>query len=65
MSAGLRSRWITTEEAADYARVSTLTVRRAIKRGLLQAAHVNGGRSIRTKAEYVDRWLERSEVPSR
>jgi excisionase family DNA binding protein len=55
--------WITLEEAALRLRVSTATLRRAIKRGRLRAARVGGNRAIRLRPEWADAWLEATSTP--
>jgi excisionase family DNA binding protein len=50
------SPYLTLAEAANYARVSVDTVRRAIYRQELHAAGTAG--LFRIKPEWVDEWLE-------
>lgn len=53
--------WISTKQAADRAQVSVKAIRNAVKRGDLRAVRVGNagnGRSIRTRASWVDLWLE-------
>ena len=51
--------WLTTDEAAAYARCSATTIYRAIDAGALRASH-NGPRSpYRIHTDWIDTWLER------
>jgi excisionase family DNA binding protein len=54
--------WLTPKEAAEYARVAPITLRRAVQRGTLNAYRVNGGRRVRFRAEDLDRWLQATPV---
>jgi excisionase family DNA binding protein len=50
--------YLTRDEAAKRARVSTRTIDRALRSGELQ--HVGGGGfAVRIRPEWVDEWLER------
>jgi excisionase family DNA binding protein len=51
------SPWLTTSEAAAYARLSPKTLLRAIAAGRLRHARVGGRRSIRLRREWIDAWL--------
>lgn len=53
--------WITLNEAARIARVSTATLRREIRRGRLRHARVGGRKAIRVRPEWIDAWLEHGE----
>jgi excisionase family DNA binding protein len=55
-STPVESPYLTLQEAADYARVSVDTLRRAIYRRELHAAGTAG--LFRIKREWVDEWLE-------
>ncbi|MGQ9348905.1 helix-turn-helix domain-containing protein [Mycolicibacterium gilvum] len=50
--------WHTVESAAEHAKVSTWTIRQAVKDGDLPASTVRSGRTIRIKEACVDAWLE-------
>jgi excisionase family DNA binding protein len=50
--------WLTVAEGAKYARVSTWTIREAVRTGDLKAYAVRTGRTYRLKAADVDEWLE-------
>ena len=50
--------WITLGEGAQMARVSTATLRREIRRGRLRYVRVGGRRTIRTRPEWIDAWLD-------
>jgi excisionase family DNA binding protein len=54
--------WLTPREAAAYARCDVVTLRRAVRRGALQAFRVNGGRRVRFRVEDLDRWLSSAPV---
>jgi excisionase family DNA binding protein len=54
--------WFNPREAAAYARCNVVTLRRAVRRGLLRAYRVNGGHKVRYRAQDLDRWLESSPV---
>jgi len=56
------ARWLTPHEAADYARVNPVTLRRAVQAGRLPAFRVNAGTRVRYRQEDVDRWLSLSPV---
>ena len=51
----LSDRWLNIGEVASYASVSESTVRRAVKRGTLNASQVTG--KLLFKVSWVDRWL--------
>lgn len=55
--------WITLEQAARRARVSTATLRREIARGRLRHARVGGRKAIRLRPGWVDAWLEAAAAP--
>jgi excisionase family DNA binding protein len=50
--------WLTVQEAASYAAVSTDTIYSACERGELRHTKINGRRAIRIRVEWVDNWLE-------
>lgn len=51
--------WLTATEAADHAKVSTWTIREAVKAGELPASSVGrSGRQYRIDAADVDSWLK-------
>lgn len=51
--------YLTKQEAADYARVSTSTIKRAIRSGALRSGGTPG--LVRIRPEWVDEWLEHRE----
>ena len=52
--------WFTPREASDYAKVTPITLKRAVKAGTLQAFRVNGGRLLRYRRNVIDQWLATS-----
>jgi excisionase family DNA binding protein len=58
MSAPVNSPWLTTREAADYARRGPRQIRQAIKSGKLRAAIVGGKRQGITRREWLDEMIE-------
>ena len=58
----MNSAWLTAAEAADYARVNVVTIRRAVQRGRLVAFRVNAGRNLRFRRSDLDAWLASSPV---
>jgi len=54
--------WFSPKEAADHCRCDVATLRRAVRRGTLQAYRVNGGRRVRFRVEDLDRWLTAAPV---
>lgn len=52
--------WLTSDEAAAYAKVNLRTVQDACNRNELRHCRLRGkpGNPIRTKREWIDRWLE-------
>jgi excisionase family DNA binding protein len=55
--------WFTPKLAAEYAKVSVVTLRRATKRGALKPFPVNGGNRIRYRAADIDAWLMTAPEP--
>jgi len=55
--------WITLEQAALRACVSTATLRREIVRGRLRHARVGGRKAIRLRPDWIDVWLEQGSAP--
>lgn len=53
-------RWLSWEQAAEHAGLSTKTLQRASKTGALIVVRSSGGRSARTLIDRadLDRWLE-------
>lgn len=49
--------WLTPRQAAQYAQVDPVTLRRAVQRGVLAAYVVNGGTRIRYRTVDLDAWL--------
>jgi excisionase family DNA binding protein len=54
--------WLTPKQAAEHAKVNSITLRRAVKAGTLPAYRVNGGRLLRFRAGDIDQWLAASPV---
>ena len=54
--------WFTPREASDYAKVTPITLKRAVKAGTLQAFRVNGGRLLRYRRDDLDAWLSLAPV---
>jgi excisionase family DNA binding protein len=50
--------WLTVQDAASYAAVSTDTIYTACERRELRHTKVSGRRAIRIKAGWIDEWLE-------
>lgn len=50
--------WLTVQDAANYAAVSTDTIYTACERQELRHVKVGGRRAIRLRIEWIDRWLE-------
>jgi excisionase family DNA binding protein len=57
--------WLTPAEAATYARVNVVTLRRAVRAGKLIAFKVNAGRNLRFRRSDLDAWLASSPVEAR
>lgn len=57
------SPWMTPKEAAARARCGVKLIYRAVQAGHLKAAHLGYRRDIRTKADWVDAWLEQMSEP--
>ena len=53
----MTSPWLTVNEAAAYAKVSTATIRRACKGGALHGCKVSGKKLWRFHVTELDRWL--------
>jgi excisionase family DNA binding protein len=49
--------WLNGKQAATYASLSEVTLRRAVQRGELRAYRVNGGHRVRYRAVDLDAWL--------
>jgi excisionase family DNA binding protein len=49
--------WLTTKEAAAYAKCGVQSIYNGVKRRKLRAARMNGSRELRFLAEWVDAWL--------
>lgn len=52
-----RTVWHTAESAAEHAKVSTWTIRQAVKDGELPAYPVRSGRGYRLIESEVDKWM--------
>ena len=62
MSAAPRPVWLTPKQAEAYCQSDIATLRRAVRRGALQAFRVNGSTRIRYRAADLDRWLESNPI---
>jgi excisionase family DNA binding protein len=51
--------WLRVAEAAGYANLSADTIYTACERGELRHVRVGGRRSIRTRPQWIDIWLEK------
>jgi excisionase family DNA binding protein len=51
--------WLNVADAAEHAGVCRDTIYTAVERGELRHVRIGGRRSIRTKAAWIDEWLER------
>ena len=51
--------WLNVKEGAEYAGLSRDTIYTACERRELHHVRIGGRRSIRTKAAWIDAWLER------
>lgn len=56
------SPWLTIDDAAARAKCGTKTLRREAAAGRLRAVRVGGRRSLRLRAEWIDAWLESTEL---
>ena len=56
------TRWLTTEDAAERACCEPREVRRAVRRGHLQAAHTRGN-GLRFLESWIDEWLANQLLP--
>ena len=54
-------RWLRLGEAAEYVTVSATMLRTACARNTLRHVRVDGRRSLRFLAQWVDEWLEREK----
>jgi excisionase family DNA binding protein len=52
--------WMTVKEAATRAKCGVKLIYRAVKSERLKAVPIGGRRDIRTKADWVDAWLNPS-----
>ncbi len=50
--------WLDPNEAAEYTRVSRVTLNRAVKAGELKGVRVRGRKALRFRCAWLDRWLE-------
>jgi excisionase family DNA binding protein len=57
------SPWLTAEQAAARALVSSRTIYAACRTGQLRHARVGGRRDIRLRAEWIDAWLDDTSIP--
>lgn len=57
-SVALASPWLTVEEAAHYIQQHPRTIYRAAGSGKLRSVRINGKGELRTKAVWLDQWLE-------
>lgn len=58
MANTIPSPWLTLDEAAAYAKLSTASITRARKSGSLRAIRVQGKKLWRFHIADVDRWLQ-------
>ena len=58
-----RSRWLTADQAAKHANVSTKCIYSSVASGRLRAARIGGRRSLRFLVSWVDTWLEAEATP--
>ena len=56
------SPWWRIREAAQYARCGPKVIYNAVRAGRLRAVRLGGRRELRIRRDWVDAWLERSEV---
>jgi excisionase family DNA binding protein len=56
------TRWLSPKQAAEYASVDVVTLRRAAQRGTLKAYRIENGRLLRYRVEDLDAWLSLSPV---
>jgi excisionase family DNA binding protein len=54
--------WLTVKQAAQRAQCGSKTLYREVQAGRLRAVRVGGRRSLRFRAEWVDRWLEACSI---
>jgi excisionase family DNA binding protein len=54
--------WLTLQQAADRAQLSTATLRREARHGRLPATRVGGRRTYRFRPDWIDAWLDRYAV---
>ena len=59
------SPWLTVREAAARARCGSKLLYRDVSAGRLKAVRIDGRRSVRFRAEWIDAWLERNAVAPR
>jgi len=57
------SPWLTADQAANRAHVSSKTIYAAVRANSLRAARIGGRRSLRFLAAWVDAWLEETAKP--
>jgi excisionase family DNA binding protein len=58
--------WLTTKEAATYAKTSARTIYAAVRERKLRAARINARRDLRHRTPWLDEWLEATaprEIP--
>lgn len=53
------SPWLNAEQAASYVGQAARSIYRACGNGDLRHVRINGKRELRTRAEWLDQWLER------
>src|SRR5262245_10117144 len=59
------SPWLTVREAAARARCGSKLLYRDVSAGRLKAVRIDGRRSVRFRAEWIDAWLERNAVTTK
>lgn len=55
--------WLTTTEVAQQVKVNVKVIYRAIKRGKLRAAKIDGRGDYRFKPQWVEDWVESCATP--
>lgn len=56
-------KWLTVDDAAEYARCGPKTIYAAVRRGQLRAARIGGRRELRFVTEWIDEFLLASATP--
>ena len=56
------SPWMTTREAAAFAKCGPKLIYAAVDGGRLRAARIGAGRNLRFRAEWINAWLDETAV---